>query len=184
MKLIAITTHYFWDGEPSAVASLLESRRFWRIHLRKPEATKEEMRELIEHIPPIFYPYLSLHDHFELAEELGIGGIHLNSRNPHPLPQWNGITSRSCHSVAELYAHDSDTDYLFLSPVFDSISKPGYRSAFRLADIKQADISSKNIFALGGVTFDSLPALEAAGFDGAAMLGAAWADCRPSHNHE
>lgn len=180
MKLIAITTPYFWNGEHTAVVRLLESRTFWRVHIRKPQATLSEMREFIEHIPERFYPYLSIHDHFGLAAEMGIGGIHLNSRNPSRPEGWKGSTSRSCHCIDELSAYSNDADYLFLSPVFDSISKPGYRSAFNLSDIKRAGISGKNIFALGGVTFEKLPLLEDAGFDGAAMLGAAWKDVAAS----
>ena len=63
-------------------------------------------------------------------------------------------------------------DYRFLSPVFDSISKPGYLSAFTEEDLRgHVDADT---FALGGVTPDKLELLEQLGFGGAAMLGAAW----------
>ncbi|GAA6529534.1 hypothetical protein LPYR103PRE_15070 [Segatella asaccharophila] len=68
-------------------------------------------------------------------------------------------------------------DYVFLSPVFDSISKSGYCSAFPLSALKQAQeegIIDRKVIALGGVTYDKLPLLESLSFGGGAMLGEIW----------
>lgn len=68
-------------------------------------------------------------------------------------------------------------DYVFLSPIFDSISKSGYRSAFsyaRLRDAADRGVIDEKVVALGGVTFDKIPLLSSLHFGGAAMLGAIW----------
>ena len=170
MHVIAITPPYFYPGEADAIAQALCERGFWRVHIRKPGASPERMRQLLEAVPAGLRPRLSVHDCFGLARELGIGGVHLNSRNPVAPDGWNGITSRSLHSVDEI-AGMSD-DYAFLSPVFPSISKPGYHSGIDIESLQP--YLNDRIFALGGVTAEKLPLIEACGFGGAAMLGAAW----------
>ena len=43
-----------------------------------------------------------------------------------------------------------------------------------LADAKARGILSRNVYALGGVTFDNLKEVEQLGFYGAALLGGFW----------
>lgn len=170
MTLIAITEPYFWQGEGAAIVALLESERFSRVHLRKPGCAEADMRRLLDEIPPQLRRHLSLHDCFNLAEEYGVGGVHLNSRNGEAPEGWSGLVSRSLHSLDEI--DGMECDYAFISPVFPSISKQGYTPRFTLDDIKPR--LTPKIYALGGVTPARVPELEAAGFAGCAMLGAAW----------
>ena len=172
MELIAITTPYFYAGEAAAICQALDERGFSRVHIRKPGASEVSMRELLERIPSRLRPRLSLHDYHELAMELGIGGVHLNGRNPAPPAGWKWLVSRSCHSLGEVTEASPEVDYTFLSPVFPSISKPGYKASFTLDDLRGR--LPEHVFALGGVTPEKLHALEEAGFAGAAMLGSAW----------
>lgn len=177
MKLIAVTTPDFWtegfEAEARAIVSLLDEGGFWRIHLRKPASRPEDMEALISAIPRRLRGSLSLHDHFELAYKYGVGGVHLNRRNPVAPLGWDGLVSRSCHSLDELTRGEpNQADYRFLSPIFDSISKQGYKSAFDVDSL--GGQLPPRIVALGGVTYDRLNILEDTGFYGAAMLSAAW----------
>ncbi len=119
-----------------------------------------------------------LHDHFELAMEYGLRGIHLNSRNPYFHKGWKGAVSRSCHSISELAECKKEAyDYMSLSPIFDSISKEGYKSAFtreQLEEARQNGIIDNRVMALGGVTFDKIGLITEMGFGGAMILGDAW----------
>ena len=135
MELIAITVPYFYTAEASDIANALNSGRFNRVHIRKPGCTEEEMRALIEKIPASLRGRLSLHDAHHLATEYNVGGIHLNSRNPAIPAGWKGKASRSIHSVEEI--RKVTEDYAFLSPVFPSISKPGYSADFDLREISR-----------------------------------------------
>ena len=66
-------------------------------------------------------------------------------------------------------------DYIFLSPIFDSISKQGYLSNFDETELREyLNASGKNIVALGGI--DSVTAAKCAdmGFYGVASLGYIW----------
>ncbi len=170
MKLLAITRPYFFDGEDKAICSLLDSG-WWRVHIRKPGADAKSVARLLQSIPAQYRKYLSIHDHLDLAQEFGLGGIHLNSRCPSVPGDWHGLVSRSCHSIAEIYRH-SHLDYLTLSPIFNSISKPGYLSRFDINELRAVDLH--NVFALGGITRSRLRELSAVGFAGAAMLSEAW----------
>lgn len=170
MKLIAITTPTFWHGEAEAICRLLDSG-WMRVHMRKPSASKSQIAKLIEKIPEKYRSDLTLHDHFDLAIKYNLGGVHLNQRNPFPPRDWNGLTSKSCHSIEET-AQFSHLDYVTLSPIFDSISKPGYQSQFSAKDLREADLSK--VYALGGVTFPRIEQLKESGFSGAAMLSEAW----------
>lgn len=170
MRQIAVTFPYFFEGEDTAIRRLIDSGWF-RVHIRKPDATKDDVAGLLCKLPQNYRHAISLHDHFQLAEEFGLGGIHLNGRNPEIPADWRGLVSRSCHSLEE-HRQWKSLDYLFLSPVFDSISKKGYKSAFCLDELAGEPL--ENVFALGGVTPERFPLLEDAGFGGAAMLSAAW----------
>lgn len=171
MRTIVITPEEVMPGESAAICRMLEGGA-WRVHIRHPHATPEEVMRIIADIPACRRARISVHDHFDAATAMGVGGVHLNSRNPQPPAGWRGMVSRSCHSVEETDA-DTGADYLFLSPVFDSISKPGYLARFDLAELKQARLGQR-VFALGGVRPRHFAMLENLGFGGAAMLGAAW----------
>lgn len=170
MRAIAITVPEFFDGEAAAIASLLRDDRYWRVHIRKPGATPAQVEALVKSIPAEFYPRLTLHDHFDVARRLSLGGVHLNSRNPQPPHGWNGLISRSLHSIAEIA--DGGYDYAFLSPVYPSISKPGYKGNFDFDELRSA--VNDRIFALGGVTPERFDEIRSLGFGGVAMLGDVW----------
>lgn len=176
MELIIITQPGIADETAIAGRLLAEGRV--RIHLRKPGATREQMAAWVEQIEPSLRRRIVVHDHFDLAPQYGLGGIHLGSRNP-GVPEWfdpeRFSLSRSCHSTDEVRREQGNYDYVFLSPVFDSISKQGYRAAFTRGELAEArDILSRNVYALGGVTLGRLPLVERLGFAGAAMLGGFW----------
>ena len=170
MKLIVITSPEFLPGETELMQAMLEEG-LDRIHLRKPGCTAAELAALIERFPA----------HFPLQRTYGLGGVHLNGRNPDLPDGYRGTVSRSCHSLEEVAAHRTATDYLFLSPVFDSISKQGYRSAFPPAALREAaaaGIIDEKVLALGGVSEANLPEVRDYGFGGAALLGDIWARFR------
>lgn len=181
MRLIVVTDTPFDGREPEAIRLLLEEG-IDRVHLRKPDAAESELRRLIEALPPALFPRLSLHDRLPLAVEYGLGGVHLNARNPEAPAGFRGAVSRSCHSMAELAAHPDDT-YRFLSPVFNSISKEGYRAGYTPRQLRAAaatGIIGPRTVALGGMLPELLPRLREYGFGGAAFLGYIWRGARSS----
>lgn len=176
-QIVIITSPRFFPGE-AEMLSLLLGGLDCRVHLRKPGCTERQMRGLIEALPEEFRPELTLQDHLSLAPEYGVGGVHPTSRFPVAPEGWTGLVSRSCHSLGEV-AMCRDADYVFLSPVFDSISKSGYSSAFTDAQLRSAPEIDGHVYALGGVRPEHFPLLAEYGFGGAALLGHVWRDCSP-----
>lgn len=171
LRMIAITPEEIQPGEAQWITRLLDGQ--WdTVHLRHPAASLTDMRRLIEAIPQRHHRRLRLHGHFELTSQFNIGGLHLNRRCPAPPAFYSGPISRSCHSVSEIIA-SADCDYVTLSPVFDSISKQGYRAAFSPEQLRQLDeVTSPQVIALGGITPERVPDLSRYNFSGFAVKGA------------
>lgn len=168
---IGITPPDFRPYEGESIVRLLDERADI-MHLRKPGCSVRDMEALIRSIPESYYYRLRVHSCFELCGKYGLRGVHLNSRE-HDVPAGVTNISRSCHHVAELDNPIPDgcrLEYQTLSPIYDSISKRGYSSGFKLEEIKDCLIG-KEVIALGGVTIDKFVELSDAGFIGAAMLG-------------
>lgn len=170
-KIIAITSPLFLPDEGRRICKILENGEAELVHIRKPEANIKEIRNLLNQIPSSLHSKIKLHDCFSLLDEFQLGGVHLNRRNG--ICTKEGISlSRSMHSLSELEEADK-YDYVTLSPIFDSISKEGYKSNFIFPELKEA-LKDKRVIALGGVTPDKIPWLKEFGFFGAAMLGYFW----------
>ena len=144
------------------------------IHLRKPDSDIDECRQLLRALTAEERSKIIVHDYPELYYEFSLKGIHIN-RNVPALPDgYKGFRTRSCHSFEEVVKYKDECDYLFLSPIFDSISKTGYRAAFTSEQLRRASIDGiidSKVVALGGVTYASIPYLEQLNFGGAAMIG-------------
>ena len=108
-----------------------------------------------------------------------------------PTAAYSGPTaamlSVSCHSLEELSAHKAKFDYLFLSPIFDSISKKGYSGRFTREELLEArdnGLIDKKIIALGGITAGNIPIIRELGFGGVAVLGSVWFSPSPVTSFE
>lgn len=174
MKIIAITTPKIIDEDTYIIKGLLD-RGIDTVHLRKPESSISECRRLLATLDAQYRANIVIHDYHELYYEFSLRGIHIN-RNIVALPSgYNGLKSRSCHSLEEVVRYKSEYDYLLLSPIFDSISKVGYRSTFNEDVLQRASTSGiidSKVIALGGVTLDKISYLKGLNFGGAAMVGA------------
>ncbi|WP_418699025.1 thiamine phosphate synthase [Bacteroides sp.] len=176
MKLIVITTPQFFEGEAEAIASLFRAG-LEILHLRKPGASAEELTGLLRRLPAEYLPRIVTHEHFALASVFPLKGIHLNRRNPHAPARYTGHISCSCHYLSEVMERKPSCDYVFLSPIYNSISKEGYPSAYSresLQQAQQAGIIDSRVIALGGINEEHLPQIASLGFGGAALLGDIW----------
>lgn len=176
--IIVLTQPFFFSSEAEKIVGMLQNGIADIIHIRKPQSTIAEMQQLIEQLPHSVYDKIVLHDHHSLALKYNLRGVHLNSRNPQPPANFSGTISISCHSINELEEQKRRPfTYLSLSPIFDSISKKDYKSAFTEHEIEKArqqGIIDYRVMALGGVTFDKVEKVKQMGFGGAMILGDAW----------
>ena len=187
MKLIVITPEKEVADELEIAGRLLADGLDF-LHIRKPSFAVSDYRNYINAIDSKYHAQLVIHGCFELYNELRLGGIHLNTAARNDQAVWTGIgdvpascLSSSFHSWQEILESDVRYRYVFISPVFDSISKVGYNAGIDLrgaAELKrQLKMVGKycpEILGLGGVDADKIKLLADHGFDGAAMLGAVW----------
>ena len=175
MLLIAVTPHDPVDNEWHKVEALLQSG-WHRVHLRHPDSTLADMRRIIERIDQKYHNRIVLHGHFDLINDFNLGGLQLNHRCPSAPSLYHGPLSSSCHSLQEI--HDAEgLEYVTLSPIFDSISKQGYRSSYCSEELGKAagnGILDSRVIALGGITLGHIPMLRRWHFGGAAFLGDVW----------
>jgi len=101
----------------------------------------------------------------------------INSKWHKKILPWQG----SAHSFEELKEMEN-REIALIGPVFDSISKQGYKSKFSKEELK-AGISQwhgrAKLYALGGINAKNICELKELGFDGAAVLGGVWNDADP-----
>ncbi len=168
MRLIVITPERPHQHEAELIAAMLR-RGIDRVHLRHPAASEGELRNIIASVPLELRGRLTLHDHFRLCSEFPQLGVNLNTRNPHAPAGIHGPLSRSCHTVEETRL---EADYVLLSPIFPSISKPGYSGEFTDEDLSA--LPPGKVVALGGVDCERLALLKRYPFVGAAFLGSVW----------
>ena len=158
-------------------------------HLRKP--TEAFCVSFLEQLPLEYHQRVVLHEHFNLLCCFPkLRGFHLKesqrigieNKQRAFLLDWQekGHTlSTSFHQLTSLEQDSTiNYDYAFLSPIFDSISKRGYKA-------KHFDLSSfkKNfpLIALGGITPEKVEISRQMGFDDVAVLGAIWCANDPLH---
>lgn len=151
-------------------------------HVRKPGITVKTIRELISDISPDYYNRISLHQFHEMAKEFGIKRLHFTEQARAGVSVSNledqvagGYTlSTSIHELATLSGLNYFS-YTFYGPVFESLSKPGYKShvddQFRLNKREDGNLE---VIALGGIDVSNLKKAKAMNFDGVAVLGAIW----------
>lgn len=183
MKWIVITSPDFLSGEAFFIDKLFR-HGLDLLHLRKPGASVADYRHLLSLIPECWHSRIVLHEHFELTREFRLYGIHLNRRCSLVPEGFKGSISCSCHSLEEVVANKPLRNYLFLSPVFNSISKIGYEAAFSDTNLQQAAqdaVIDSKVIALGGVSSANIQQLKSWYFGGAAFLGDIWSRINDPH---
>lgn len=179
MHLVVISNPVAVPDEHTLINSMFDAG-LKRFHLRKPGDTLGEVRRLIQHIEPMYYSGIALHQYHEMAEEFGMKRLHFKEESRslkahRSLLKTKGYSlSTSVHSLSDLHSME-EFDYVFFSPVFDSISKPGY-SAVIGQNFKLDKSIAANVIALGGLNRQNINQVKAMGFAGAAVLGAVWND--------
>lgn len=111
----------------------------------------------------------------------GTFGRHWKEADRIAAPPNERAFSTSIHALADWPTLAGRVDLVYYSPVFASISKPGYGPAQSLDEVaRQIEITRRQtdelplLIGLGGVQIDTIRQVQEAGFDGAAVLGALW----------
>ena len=136
--------------------------------LREKDLPEPRRTELAEQLRAVLAP---------VGGELVVAGargdaVHLSASDAFPRPR-PVLVGRSCHDAAEVRAADAEgCDYVTLSPVFATASKPGYGPALGLQGLAALTaIARAPVYALGGVQPPDVAECLAAGASGIAVMG-------------
>jgi len=162
-------------------------------HLRKPKASQEDLERWIEGIPEEHQSKIVLHSAHDLAKKFPVRGIHLSARQRSGCLQTARVVkqlkreredlelSSSYYQLSELRFLPPKYDYVFLSPIFPSISSPDSQPPFSLREVETTVRHARsNIFALGGIDKSRVETVRSLGFQGVALLGALWESEHPA----
>lgn len=149
-----------------------------KVHIRKPQTAADEIARLLENIPRTLRHRCILSEHSDLVRQHHLGGLHLSVRS------WQSLTHRpelfddqtlsvSCHSVEELHKLPFLPDYAYLSPIAESLSKPGYGNSTWTTDELQQICAQSHypLVALGGIQPSNANHFLRLGFTAVASLG-------------
>lgn len=149
-------------------------------HLRKPAKNEQDHCAYLDKIAPKYHNRIMLHHCHELLNDYNLKGLHFTEQKRRDLltkghqsfldlQNNNKIISSSFHEIKEVLECAIDFEYHFLSPIFSSISKQGYRG--RYFNAHQID---KRMIGMGGITVDNLEETIQLGFNGIGILGGVW----------
>ena len=147
--------------------------------LREKDLPADERRVLLARLVAVGHRFgatVTAHEDIEAVIAVGAGGVHLPggvdpmAARPR-LP--NGLIGASVHSPAEAAALlKAGADYVTLSPIFLTESKPGYGPALNLAGLTEAARLARGpVIALAGIDKTNAAPCMAAGASGIAVMG-------------
>ena len=134
-RILVISPPDFREGEHKKVEALFGAG-MERYHLRKPGASVQELHDWVVKLPAKYHDQITVHGPMTLAIGLKVGGVHLREADRAGLGRTElsalANLARAEGLMISASVHEGDHladlqgfDYAFLSPVFDSISKPG-----------------------------------------------------------
>ncbi|WP_299247533.1 thiamine phosphate synthase [uncultured Cytophaga sp.] len=179
-KIVVITPE---TGHPdeSHILEFLVKEYGCQIHIRKPNFDKESYKKYLQNHNRLLSHFV-LHEHHSLAKEFQVKGIHLKERDRKgsnlSFNELN-IVSTSIHSIKDAAHLKHSFEYIFYSPLFESISKQSYGSNKTYEELTESVFELKKntsipIMGLGGIDEENIELVKKSGFDGAGLLGSVW----------
>lgn len=176
--MIIITDPQFISDEISLINALFEEG-LETLHLRKPEASYEDLVDFISTIEDRFHSRIMIHNHYRLIDKFKLKGLHFTEKTKYELTDYRNLNctkSQSTHHLSDLDNINKSINYVFLSPIFPSISKNGYSVEWNIEELK-AELNKNRFYkvaALGGISLDNIQKIKEIGFDDYALLGSIW----------
>jgi thiamine-phosphate pyrophosphorylase len=190
MKLVVISASGKVDKEAEMVTQMFEMG-LQNYHLRKPKYSTKQLKQLIDEIPAHFHGRIVIHSHHILAARYNLKGIHLTRvHKQRRARQWitmqrirlrrkQIVISTSFRKIGSLYEEEHKQTYVFLSPIFDSLSGK-YQSGFNEFSLKEALAKTPhNVVARGGMDESRIAKASELGFYGIAFYSTIWKSKTP-----
>lgn len=186
MKLIVIS-HSGEIPDEAAIVSRMFEAGLETFHLRKHKLSTRKTKAFLKQIPSQYHSRIVIHSHHKLAACFHLKGIHLTKS--HRKQKWKTwlmlkylrlrnpalLLSTSFSNIGDLLQeHDHAYDYVFLSPVFDSLSSQ-FQGGFTAHSLRSALQKTRtNVVARGGIDINAIPKSATIGFHGLAFYSHIW----------
>jgi len=134
VKLVVISSPNNIEGEIQIITRLFENG-LQTFHLRKPNVSENKLEDFINQLPDKYLKNIVLHSHHRLIKKYNLKGLHFTRKQrKKKLKNWWRLfllrlqnrdikISTSFHSITSVLGNKKNYNYVFLSPVFGSISK-------------------------------------------------------------
>jgi thiamine-phosphate pyrophosphorylase len=163
---------------PEIAAGVFRGGCRW-FSLREKDLPPAERLDLLRALVRLGRDYgaaVCVHDDIAAAVDAGAAGVHLpGGSDPAAARQLlpHGLIGVSAHSPPDAAAQlAGGADYVTLSPIFPTASKPGYGPALGLAALAEAArLAAGPVVALAGIDESNLGACLVAGAQGVAVMG-------------
>ena len=185
MKLILISSSGKSEDETKQLVQLFEMG-VETFHLRKPKMTTKELRSYLESVPQVFHNRIVIHSHHDLAVMYDLKGIHMTRiHKKRKFRQWfimqrirmrkkNIVVSTSFRKLGDLYEEENKYSYVFLSPIFDSLSGK-FQSGFNEFSLRATlEKTTHKAIARGGMDLNKIEKVKEIGFYGMAFYSTIW----------
>lgn len=190
MKLIVITPSSLFENETAVITRMFECG-LNTLHIRKPKMSTREMIAYLENIPAHFHNRIVLHSHHRLALSHPVKGIHLTrahlqrSFTYRLLLKWVRMKrphltmSTSYHKLASIYEEERTYNYVFLSPIFDTLTQQ-LHNGFSTHSLRVM-LAKKMacVIARGGINSTNVDKAAELGFGGVALNSSLWKKTDP-----
>ncbi len=184
-KIIVFSSPTNVEEEINTVTNILQTK-IEAFHLRKPNYSRAEIRLFLNRIPQNLHSKIVLHSDIELLNEFDLKGYYCTRKilkeykiKDLKIKYPKAIFSKGCHSIAELKEIEP-YDYVFLSPIFNSISKSNVTSNFSIEQLEnELQNLEKPVYALGGITPELAKKIDHLNFYGVGILGYLWSNKKP-----
>lgn len=152
-----------------------------RLHLRKPGASEAALHALMNAVDERYYHRIAWHQSHHLAIRYGSKRLHFPEwmRLRYKADVWRLLQMEQCVLSTSIHKPVPLPDcfsYAFAGPVFDSISKQGYKAGDAIATL----FNNSARVALGGITAANCSRLHVLGIESIAVSGAVWQTADPA----
>jgi thiamine-phosphate pyrophosphorylase len=178
LYLIADSAGARWPVREAAAQAVAAGVRL--VQLREKQLADAEFLELARELRRLTAARgarLLINSRTHIAQAVGADGVHLpggaSIAAARRLLGPQALIGYSAHTAADVRRAESEgADFVTLSPVFPSLSKPGYTAALGLERFAElAHSTTLPVFALGGIAPENAAACLAAGAFGVAVTG-------------
>lgn len=190
MKLIVISPSKRQDSEIGFLVNMFE-QGLQTYHVRKKTFSTKDLKKYLTEIPRKYHNRIVIHTHHELALKFDLKGIYISrshKKNKFKLWFWKKWlkfrkgdleVSTTIRNVEDMLEFAPRFDYIFLAPVFDSLSG-SFQAAFSEYNLIPALRNTKHkVIARGGVSVNTIQKAHSLGFGGGAFYTSIWSSTNP-----